>query len=332
MAEFHHVSVMPEETIGGLLTSRDGTYVDCTLGGAGHAARIVRCLSPAGRLIGIDQDAAAIAASRQRLDGAACRVDIVRGNFRRLEEILAELSVTAVDGVLFDLGVSSPQIDEAERGFSYMQDAPLDMRMDGTAPRSAFEVVNSYSEEALARIFREYGEERWAKRIAAFIAAAREEAPVRTTGELVDVICRAIPKAVRRAAGGHPAKRVFQAIRIEVNDELAILEGALRTAVRHLKPGGRLAVITFHSLEDRIAKNTLREMARGCICPPELPVCVCHHQPEIRLLGKAVSPGAGETARNPRARSARLRLAEKLLPSASQRTDGREGSSMECQR
>ncbi len=312
MAEFHHVSVMPEETIGGLLTSRDGTYVDCTLGGAGHAARIVRCLSPAGRLIGIDQDAAAIAASRQRLDGAACRVDIVRGNFRRLEEILAELSVTAVDGVLFDLGVSSPQIDEAERGFSYMQDAPLDMRMDGTASRSAFEVVNSYSEEALARIFREYGEERWAKRIAAFIAAAREEAPVRTTGELVDVICRAIPKAVRRAAGGHPAKRVFQAIRIEVNDELGELRRTLDTAIEILNDAGRLVVITFHSLEDRIVKNKFREAQNPCTCPPDFPVCVCGKTPRGRLNGKPQTPSPEELEENPRARSARLRSIEKL--------------------
>ncbi|MBQ7516354.1 MAG: 16S rRNA (cytosine(1402)-N(4))-methyltransferase RsmH [Schwartzia sp.] len=330
MTAFHHISVMPEETIRGLVTSRDGTYVDCTLGGAGHASRIVQHLSPAGRLIGIDQDAAAIAASRERLAGADCRVDIVPGNFRNLDGILAGLSVAAVDGVLFDLGVSSPQIDEAARGFSYMQDAPLDMRMDITASRSAFEVVNTYSEEALTRVFREYGEERWAKRIASFIVAARKKAPVETTGELVDIICRAVPKAVRRAAGGHPAKRVFQAIRIEVNDELTILEGALRAAVRHLKPGGRLAVITFHSLEDRITKNTLREMARGCICPPEIPVCICHHHPEIRLLGKAIVPGADETAQNPRARSAKLRLAEKILLPNPERTGGSEGRPLEC--
>ncbi len=325
MAEFHHISVMPEETIGGLVTSRDGIYVDCTLGGAGHASRIVKMLSPAGRLIGIDQDAAAIAASRERLADARCRVDIVPGNFRRLDEMLAELSVDLVDGVLFDLGVSSPQIDDAARGFSYMQDAPLDMRMDEGAARSAYDVVNTYSEESLARIFHDYGEERWGKRIAAFIVDARKKGPLRTTGELVDIICRAIPKAVRRSAGGHPAKRVFQAIRIEVNDELAILENAFRSAVRHLKPGGRLAVITFHSLEDRIAKNTLRLMAKGCICPPELPVCVCHHQPEIRLLGKVILPGAEETTHNPRARSAKLRLAEKLPLSASEGGTGEKG-------
>lgn len=310
--EFHHISVLPQETIRGLVTDPAGTYVDCTLGGAGHAGRIAARLTTAGRIIGIDQDAAAIAAAKEHLAAAVCRVDIVHDNFRNLEAILAAQEAPLVDGVLFDLGVSSYQLDTAERGFSYMQDAPLDMRMDPEAKLSAYEVVNEYEEADLARIFKEYGEERWSKRIAKFIAAARQEKPVATTGELVDLIKRAIPSAVRHASGGHPAKRVFQAIRIEVNDELGILAEAFRTAVHHLKPGGRIAIITFHSLEDRIAKNTLREMARGCICPPELPVCVCHHKPEIKLLGRAIAASPEEIEENSRSKSAKLRIAERL--------------------
>ncbi len=310
-AEFRHVSVMPKETVEGLLSTTAGVYVDCTLGGAGHSLRIASRLSPEGWLIGIDQDAAAIAAAGERLKDVSCRVSIVHDNFRNLGAILGELGVNAIDGVLFDLGVSSYQIDTAERGFSYMHDAPLDMRMDERQKLTAYDIVNSYSEEELARIFHDYGEERWGKRIAAFIVDMRKENPVRTTAELVDIICRAVPKAVRRAAGGHPAKRIFQAIRIEANDELTILEDSIRTAVRFLRPGGRIAIITFHSLEDRIAKNTLRELARGCICPPDIPVCVCGHRPEIRLLGKAKEPAADEVKGNPRAKSAKLRLAEK---------------------
>ena len=311
-AVFQHVSVMPKETVEGLLSRTAGVYVDGTLGGAGHALRIASRLSPAGWLIGIDQDAAAVAAAQARLRDVPCRVSIMHDNFNNLEEILGELGATAVDGVLFDLGVSSYQIDTAERGFSYMHDAPLDMRMDERQKLTAYEIVNTYSEEELGRIFHEYGEERWGKRIAAFIAEMRKETPVRTTAELVDIVCRAMPKAVRRAAAGHPAKRVFQAIRIEANDELSILDASIRTAVRHLRPGGRVAVLTFHSLEDRIVKNSLRDMARGCVCPPGLPVCVCGHRPEIRLLGKAGKPGADELRGNPRAKSAKLRLAEKI--------------------
>lgn len=310
--EFHHISVMLEETVRGLVTNKKGTYVDCTLGGGGHSHRIAELLEPAGRIIGIDQDEEAVEAASARLSDAACRVDIVHDNFRHLEQILHAEDVDQVDGVVFDLGVSSHQIDTAERGFSYMHDAPLDMRMDPEAALSAYEVINTYSEQDLFRIFHDYGEERWAKRIAQFIVRERQTAPIRTTGGLVDVICKAIPKAVRQAAGGHPAKRVFQAVRIEVNDELGILETAFRTAVRHLKPGGRIAIITFHSLEDRIAKKTLRDMSRGCICPPELPVCVCHHRPEIRLLGKPVTAAPQEIERNSRSKSAKLRLAEKL--------------------
>ena len=309
---FHHISVMLEETVKGLVTNKKGTYVDCTLGGGGHSRRISEFLEPEGRIIGIDQDEAAIAAASERLRDARCRIDIVHDNFRNLETILAAEDAPLVDGVVFDLGVSSHQIDTAERGFSYMQDAPLDMRMNPEAGFSAYDVVNTYSEQELDRIFHDYGEERWGRRIAQFIVRERAAKPVETTGELVDIICRAVPKAVRQAAGGHPAKRIFQAIRIEVNDELGILENAFRTAVRHLKPGGRLAIITFHSLEDRIAKQTLKEMARGCICPPELPVCMCHHKPEIRLIGKPLQATEEELEHNSRSKSAKLRIAEKL--------------------
>lgn len=309
---FHHISVMPQETVSGLVTNRDGIYVDCTLGGAGHSHLIADMLSEKGRLIGIDQDESAIAAATERLQDCHCRVSIVQNNFRNLEQVLQEQSTQQVDGVLFDLGVSSHQLDTAERGFSYMQDAPLDMRMDQQARLSAYDVVNSYDEADLNRIFKEYGEERWSKRIAQFIVEARKNAPVETTGELVDIIKKAVPAAVRNAKGGHPAKRIFQAIRIEVNDELGILENAFRTAVAHLKPGGRIAIITFHSLEDRIAKNVLREMAKGCICPPELPICTCGHKPEIKLLVKGTVASKEELEHNSRSKSAKLRIAEKL--------------------
>ena len=310
--EFHHISVMPEETVSGLVTSRDGIYVDCTLGGAGHSRLIADMLTAEGRLVGIDQDTAAIETARERLADCRCRVDIVKSNFSRLEDVLAELGIDKVDGVLFDLGVSSHQLDTADRGFSYMQDAPLDMRMNQQAEFSAYDVVNGYDADELNRIFREYGEERWSKRIAEFIVAARREKPVETTGELVDIIKRAVPAAVRNAKGGHPAKRIFQAVRIEVNDELGILENSFRAAVSHLKPGGRIAIITFHSLEDRIAKNVLKEMARGCICPPRLPVCTCGHKPEVKLLVKGMAASRDELERNSRSKSAKLRIAEKL--------------------
>ena len=310
--EFHHISVMLEETVRGLVTNKEGTYVDCTLGGAGHSHRIAEMLMPAGRIIGIDQDEAAIEAAKKRLSDVKCRVDIVHSNFSQLEAILKSEAAELVDGIVFDLGVSSHQIDTAERGFSYMQDAPLDMRMNPEADFSAYDVVNTYSVTELNRIFHDYGEERWSKRIAEFIVKEREIKPVATTGELVDIICKAVPKAVRQAAGGHPAKRIFQAVRIEVNDELGILENAFRTAVKHLKPGGRIAIITFHSLEDRIAKQTLKQLARGCICPPELPVCVCHHEPEIKILGKPIKASIEELDNNSRSRSAKLRIAEKI--------------------
>lgn len=320
--EFHHISVMLEETVRGLVTNKEGTYVDCTLGGAGHSHRIAEMLTPAGRIIGIDQDEAAIEAAKKRLSDVKCRVDIVHSNFSQLEAILKTEAAELVDGIVFDLGVSSHQIDTAERGFSYMQDAPLDMRMNPEADFSAYDVVNTYSVTELNRIFHDYGEERWSKRIAEFIVKEREIKPVATTGELVDIICKAVPKAVRQAAGGHPAKRIFQAVRIEVNDELGILENAFRTAVKHLKPGGRIAIITFHSLEDRIAKQTLKQLARGCICPPELPVCVCHHEPEIKILGKPIKASIEELDNNSRSRSAKLRIAEKLALASQQEKEG----------
>ncbi|MBQ3854905.1 MAG: 16S rRNA (cytosine(1402)-N(4))-methyltransferase RsmH [Anaerovibrio sp.] len=310
--DFHHISVMPEETVNGIITDLSGIYVDCTLGGAGHSKMIADRLEKDGRLIGIDQDLSAIAAATERLADCKCRVDIVNDNFSNLENILVGQDADKVDGILFDLGVSSHQLDTADRGFSYMQDAPLDMRMNQQADFSAYDVINSYDLEELCRIFKEYGEERWYKRIAQFIVEARRTEPIKTTGELVDIIKKAVPAAVRNAKGGHPAKRIFQAVRIEVNNELGILENSFRTAVKHLKPGGRIGIITFHSLEDRIAKNVLKEMSSRCICPPSLPICVCNHKPEVKLLVKGAVASHDELERNSRAKSAKLRIAEKL--------------------
>ena len=312
MDEFSHVSVLYHESLAALIKDTDGIYVDCTLGGGGHSAGIASQLKPAGRLIGIDQDPNAVQAARDKLAGFSCHIDIVQDNFRHLSAILDRLGIAEVDGILFDLGVSSHQLDRPERGFSYMQNAPLDMRMNPNAAISAYQVVNSYSEEKLAEVIFRYGEERWAKRIAKFIVDKRKEKPVETTGELVEIIKAAIPANARRE-GPHPAKRTFQAIRIEVNSELEILEQTFIDAVNYLKPGGRLCIITFHSLEDRIAKHTLKKLAQGCICPPKLPVCQCHHQAEIRVIGKAVSPSVEEVEHNPRSRSARLRVAEKIM-------------------
>lgn len=309
--EFKHVSVLLKESIDALVTDPAGIYVDCTLGGSGHAKEIADRLQQTGRLVGIDQDPAALAAGRQRLSNVLCRVDIVQSNFQQLNIVLDELDIPFVDGVLFDLGVSSHQLDIAERGFSYMQSAPLDMRMNPEKNFSAYQVVNNYSEEKLTEVIRRYGEERWAKRIAQFIVLARRDKPLETTGELVDVIKKAIPAGARRD-GPHPAKRTFQAIRIEVNQELEILRDAFITAVSRLKPGGRLCIITFHSLEDRIAKQTLQSLAKGCICPPKLPVCVCQNKPQIKLCSKAMTPTEQEVAENPRARSAKLRVVEKI--------------------
>lgn len=309
---FEHISVLPQEVIAGLNIKPDGIYVDCTLGGAGHASRIAEKLNENGHLIGIDQDDDAIVAATLKLKPYKCKIDIVHSNFKDLEQVLKDLDVEFVDGFLFDLGVSSYQLDEADRGFSYIHDAPLDMRMDKTKKFSAYNVVNEYDEEKLNYIFKTYGEERWAKRIAQFIVKQREEKLIETTGQLVDIIRRAIPAAVRKKATGHPAKRIFQAIRIEVNNELGILEETFRIAVNHLNSNGRIAVITFHSLEDRITKKVFKEMAKDCICPPHLPICVCHHKAQIKLCGKAIKPTNEEMERNSRSKSAKLRIAEKL--------------------
>ncbi len=307
--EFAHVSVLLKECIDWLVTDPDGIYVDCTLGGAGHSSAIVAHLSDQGRLIGIDQDDDALAAAKERLKNAQCRVDIVRSNFKELKEVLHRLGIEKVTGILFDLGVSSYQLDTPERGFSYMHEGPLDMRMNQEGELTADTIVNTYSETELAGLIWRYGEERWAKRIAQFIVAERQKKPLHTTGELVEVIKKAIPKGARKD-GPHPAKRTFQALRIEVNDELNILDRVVEDAVNALRPGGRIGIITFQSLEDRIVKQKLAQLARGCICPPHMP-CVCGRKPLIGKPGNLV-PGNEEVEINPRARSARLRFAEKL--------------------
>nr|WP_325231453.1 16S rRNA (cytosine(1402)-N(4))-methyltransferase RsmH [uncultured Oscillibacter sp.] len=305
--EYTHKSVMLDECMKALHIRPEGVYVDGTLGRAGHSREIAKRLTT-GRLICIDQDSAAIEAARERLAPWMDRVRLVHSNFAELGSVLAE--EPDVDGMLFDLGVSSPQLDDPERGFSYMQDAPLDMRMDQTSPLTAREAVNSWSLEELRRVLFEFGEERYAPTIARAIVRQREQRPIETTLELVDVIKSAMPPAALREKQ-HPAKRSFQAIRIAVNGELDVLPPMLRAAVDRLRPGGRLAVITFHSLEDRIVKRTLRELAQGCTCPPDFPVCVCGKKPLVRL-DKPVTPMAAEVEENPRARSARLRTAEKL--------------------
>lgn len=306
---FVHKSVLLVETIDWLLTDPSGIYVDCTLGGAGHSLALAQHLTPQGLLIGIDQDDDALTAASARLQAAPCKIQVVKGNFKELKQILQSLQIEQVTGILFDLGVSSYQLDTPERGFSYMQDGPLDMRMNQSGRLTAAQVVNTYSEEKLTEIIYKYGEERWSKRIAQFIVAARKEKPLTTTLELVSVIKKAIPKGVRRE-GHHPAKKTFQALRIEVNDELNILGQVVEDAVGCLKSGGRLGVITFHSLEDRIVKQKLNELYKGCICPPNLP-CVCGRKQMIKKPGNVV-PSTGEAEENPRARSARLRFAEKL--------------------
>ena len=311
--EYTHKPVLLDACIQALNIRPDGIYVDGTLGRAGHSMEIARRLTT-GRLICIDRDQAAIDAAQVRLAPWLDRVTLVRSNFSELGEILSGAGVSGADGMLFDLGVSSPQLDDASRGFSYMQDAPLDMRMDTAAPLTAYEVVNAWSQEELRRILYEYGEERYAPAIAKAIVRARETAPVNTTLELVEIIRGAMPPAALREKQ-HPAKRSFQAIRIAVNGELDALPPMLEAAVDGLNPGGRLAVITFHSLEDRIVKRTLADLAKGCTCPPEFPVCVCGRKPRVRLVNrKPVTADGAELADNPRARSAKLRVAEKCDP------------------
>lgn len=305
--DFHHVSVLRKETIANLITDTSGVYVDCTLGGGGHSRALADQLTGQATIIGLDQDRDAIAAATERLADTSCRYIFVQRNFRYISEVLDELGIDTVDGIMFDLGVSSYQLDTPDRGFSYMQDGPLDMRMDRSQGRSAYDIVNGYSEADLYRIIKDYGEERWAKRIAEFIVKERQEKPLERTEELVQVIKKAIPAGARKD-GPHPAKRTFQAIRIEVNDELGILKDSLEHAAQRLKRGGRLCVITFHSLEDRIAKQTLRLLATDCICPPDMPVCTCHHQAILKVKRQPILPSPEELDLNPRARSAKLRV------------------------
>lgn len=310
--EFHHVSVLLNECIENLNINPDGIYVDCTMGGAGHSKEIVKKLSEKGLFIGFDQDINAINTAKERLSEYSDRVKFVHSNFENIKEELEKLGIDGVDGVLADLGVSSHQLDEADRGFSYMQDAPLDMRMDIRKDFSAYDVVNNYSEEELDKIIKEYGEENWSKRIAKFIVEARSEKAIKTTGELVDIIKKAIPKKAR-IDGPHPAKRTFQAIRIEVNDELGVIKRLIDNTSQVMNKGGRICIITFHSLEDRIVKNEFRYLATDCICPPELPMCQCDKEKEVKVITrKPILPSKEEVEINPRSRSAKLRVAEKL--------------------
>ena len=311
MKEFHHVSVLLNECIDSLNIKPDGIYVDGTLGGAGHSSRIAEKLTT-GRLIGIDRDPVALKAAGERLAPFGDRVRLVHSNFCELDKALDDLGITGVDGILLDLGVSSPQLDDGQRGFSYMVDAPLDMRMNGQDSLDAKQIVNHWSYEELKRILYDYGEERFAPRIAAAICKRREEKEIETTLELVDIIRGAMPASALREKQ-HPAKRSFQAIRIAVNDELGSVERVMQKAIPCLNPGGRLAVITFHSLEDRIVKQAMAEAAKGCTCPPEFPVCVCGKKPRVKLITrKPIVSGEEELERNPRARSAKLRICEKL--------------------
>ena len=311
MSEFYHVSVLLEECIEALNIRPDGVYVDGTLGGAGHSSQIVRRLET-GRLIGIDRDPIALKAAGERLEPFRDNVTLVHSNFCEIKTVLQELNIPGVDGILLDLGVSSPQLDDKSRGFSYMNDAPLDMRMNNEDPLTAYDVVNTWPQEELKRILFDYGEERYAPRIAEAICRVRAGKPIETTLQLVDVIRGAMPAQALREAQ-HPAKRSFQAIRIAVNDELGSVEKVMRDAVACLNPGGRLAVITFHSLEDRIVKTAMVNASKGCTCPPSFPVCVCGKKPKVKLISKKpIVSTQEELDRNPRARSAKLRVCEKL--------------------
>jgi len=309
--EFKHVSVLLNETIDELNIKKDGIYVDCTLGGAGHSSEILKRLSEKGRLIGIDQDTDAINAAKEKLKEYN-NVTYVHDNFHNINNILDNLNIEKVDGILADLGVSSYQLDKPERGFSYMHDAPLDMRMNKDSDFSAFDVVNGYEEDKLYHVIRDYGEEKFAKRIAQFIVNKRQEESINSTFELVEIIKSAIPAKFRRN-GPHPAKRTFQAIRIEVNSELEILNSTIEDGVDKLSEEGRMCIITFHSLEDRIVKNKFKELKNPCICPPDIPMCVCGRKPKIEIITrKPIEPSENEISVNPRSRSAKLRVAEKI--------------------
>ncbi|MBQ3593019.1 MAG: 16S rRNA (cytosine(1402)-N(4))-methyltransferase RsmH [Clostridia bacterium] len=311
MSELIHVSVLADECIDGLNINPDGVYVDGTLGGAGHSSLICEKLSADGRLIGIDRDKYAIGRATERLEQYKDKVTLVNSNYSNVKNVLNELGIEEIDGMLLDLGVSSFQLDDADRGFSYRFSSPLDMRMSGGEGMSAKDVVNRYSEKELARILYEYGEERYSRQIAANICKKRAEKEIETTDELVEIIRSSMPaKALR---DGHPAKRSFQAIRIEVNNELGVIEQTINDAISALKPGGRLVIITFHSLEDRIVKNAYAKAAQGCTCPREFPICVCGNKPKVKILTKKpILPSDEELEVNPRSASAKLRICEKL--------------------
>lgn len=311
--DFAHITVLLEEAVDALEPERGGIFVDCTAGGGGHSEAILKRLPQGSRLISLDRDERAVLRCRERLEKYGTASTVVKTNYSEIGEVLDGLGIDKIDGVLWDLGVSSVQLDERERGFSYSQDAPLDMRMDRSSGITARDVVNTYSEAELSRIIREWGEEKFFQRVAGAIVKAREEKPIETTLELADVIANAIPQGARKKENQHPAKRTFQAIRIEVNDELNIIEPSLRCAVSRLRPGGRAAVITFHSLEDRITKQTFKNLERPCTCPSDFPVCVCGKRPEVKLVTKKPTlPSDEELKANPRARSAKLRVAEKI--------------------
>lgn len=308
--EFHHVSVLLQETIDGLAIRENGVYADGTMGGGGHSREILKQLKN-GKLIGFDRDGDAISVCRERLSEFSDKVTFVNRNFNDVSDVLKELGVDGLDGAVLDLGVSSYQLDCEERGFSYNADAPLDMRMDQTAAFSAYHVINEYTAQQLTDIISAYGEDRWAKRIAEFIVKERETGPIQTTGQLVSVIKKAVPKGARQD-GPHPAKRTFQAVRIEVNNELSGLSKAVEDFISALKPGGRLCIITFHSLEDRIVKEVYTRLAKGCTCPGDIPVCICGKKSQGKVITrKPIAPGEAELADNPRARSAHLRIFEK---------------------
>jgi 16S rRNA (cytosine1402-N4)-methyltransferase len=309
--EYRHTPVLLAEVTQQLSLHDGSIIVDCTLGGAGHAKRIAELIAPTGILVGIDQDDAALTAARDTLPLGQQAI-LLKGNFGDLDNVLVQAAIPYADGFLFDLGVSSPQLDVGGRGFTYQEDVPLDMRMDPSSSQpTAADIINTYSEADLTKIIREYGEERWASRIAAFVVAARGRHPVTSTGELVELIKNAIPAAARRT-GPHPARRTFQALRIEVNHELDVLRSGLEAAIRWLRPGGRIAVISYHSLEERVVKHVFETHSKGCTCPPDLPVCRCEQKPVLRIITKKpVVPTAAEIDGNPRARSARLRVAEK---------------------